>query len=319
MATRLGKHWFTIGLLLVVGVALAFPGVEEAFPRDYVVKPAIFGILLFISASLSTDSIVNSLKNIKGLAAVFLTNYVGFTVVVGAFALLPLSPGIEVGFVIVAAVPTTLASATIFTSTAKGNAALSLASTLALNALSFVLTPLVIFVLLSGHEIIFSQGQIMLLAKEMFLLVLIPVAIGQGIRKIPAVRRSKLRLPLSFSSQILILIVVLSSVAGASDLISGGIKELSLFGILLMVLLLHALMLMCGWYVSGLLRLPRYDRVAVVFSGSQKTLPLGVFLASVHFPFLSLALIPIILYHPIQLLLDSLVISYFGKSIEQRD
>jgi sodium/bile acid cotransporter 7 len=81
-------------------------------------------------------------------------------------------------------------------------------------------------------------------------------------------------------------------------------------GLRAVVLTLGASMLLLACVMGGLLlltrlmQLPSADRIAVVFCGSKKTLASGVPMAGLLFgghSALSLILLPIMLYHPLQL------------------
>jgi sodium/bile acid cotransporter 7 len=68
------------------------------------------------------------------------------------------------------------------------------------------------------------------------------------------------------------------------------------------------------------LQLPLPDRVTAVFCGSKKTLASGVPMARVLFgqnPSLGLILLPLLIYHPLQLIVGSWLASRFGQRTAQ--
>ena len=90
--------------------------------------------------------------------------------------------------------------------------------------------------------------------------------------------------------------------ATASDKAAG-----SWIAMLLAVAGIHLAMLYAGLALSRLLAIPREDRIAVAFSGSQKTLMVGLHIA-LGPPFNNgLAMLPLVAYHVCQLLLDTVV------------
>jgi sodium/bile acid cotransporter 7 len=66
----------------------------------------------------------------------------------------------------------------------------------------------------------------------------------------------------------------------------------------------HVALLGLGFTLSRLLRISRADAIAVAFSGSQKTLMVGAYLALAVGP---LAILPMVAYHAAQLVIDTLI------------
>jgi sodium/bile acid cotransporter 7 len=71
------------------------------------------------------------------------------------------------------------------------------------------------------------------------------------------------------------------------------------------------------WKVSGLLKFPYPDRAAVLFCGSKKSLMAGVPMANIIFPpaVASLIIIPLMLFHQIQLI----VCAFIAKSLAKNE
>jgi sodium/bile acid cotransporter 7 len=76
----------------------------------------------------------------------------------------------------------------------------------------------------------------------------------------------------------------------------------------------HILLLVLAFGVSGLLRMPRADSIAVAFSGSQKTMMVGAYLALAVGP---LAILPMVAYHASQLVVDTLVADWLRPRMDQ--
>jgi sodium/bile acid cotransporter 7 len=73
-------------------------------------------------------------------------------------------------------------------------------------------------------------------------------------------------------------------------------------------LAIHLGMLLAAVWGGRLLGLPRPDRIAAGFSGSQKTLLVGLDIASEYVEvFGPLALLPMVAYHVLQLLVDTVI------------
>ena len=88
---------------------------------------------------------------------------------------------------------------------------------------------------------------------------------------------------------------------------------LSARNVLLMVLAVaavHIALLASGFGLSRLLSFSPADAIAVAFSGSQKTMMVGAYLALAVGP---LAILPMVAYHAVQLVLDTLIADALRK------
>ncbi|MCH2375964.1 MAG: bile acid:sodium symporter, partial [Planctomycetes bacterium] len=76
---------------------------------------------------------------------------------------------------------------------------------------------------------------------------------------------------------------------------------------------LHVFLL--GWSYGGatLLGLEPATRTAVVYCGSQKTLPNGIYLWTTFFSSNPYGAVPLVLYHLSQLIIDTLILPIFER------
>jgi sodium/bile acid cotransporter 7 len=72
----------------------------------------------------------------------------------------------------------------------------------------------------------------------------------------------------------------------------------------------HTVLLVLGWRSAKLLNIRRADAIAVAFSGSQKTLVVGTYLAAAVGP---LVILPMVAYHAAQLIIDTLVADWLRR------
>ena len=82
----------------------------------------------------------------------------------------------------------------------------------------------------------------------------------------------------------------------------------------LLVILLHGLGLLTGLALSRAVGIGSSDRIAVAIAGSQKTLMVGLYVA-IHY-FGGLVLIPLVIYHVVQLLMDTVVADLWRRRTE---
>lgn len=210
------------------------------------------------------------------------------------------------GILVLSIMPTTITSCVVFTTMARGNVAGSVFNSLLGNLLGVVVSP-VLFTLLiarsAGVRIDWTQ------LGSIAQLIVIPLLAGLAMR--PLLRRESLQALrfLPYVSSVSLLIIVYfafcSAFAPASPLWDWSGLQMALP--FLSVLGLHLFFLASAWILGGVVRLSELDRRAALFVGPQKTVALG--LPLLHFFFASqpelagLMSIPLILYHPLQLLI----------------
>jgi sodium/bile acid cotransporter 7 len=221
-----------------------------------------------------------------------------------------LSPLMAGGLLVTAAVPCTLASASVWTRRGNGEDATSLFVTVLTNLFCFLITPLTLLLLMPQHSTsspwsssFFEQ------ATQLAKLVLIPLVLAQFAQRFHHVQRviKHRKALLSNLAQCGILIMVcFGASATAVRLPSGWNPWLELAPMIAVATALHLFALFSGWFGSSLLGLPRGERVAVAISGSQKTLMVGLQIALDY----GVSMLPMVVYHIGQLLLDTLFVAH---------
>jgi sodium/bile acid cotransporter 7 len=191
---------------------------------------------------------------------------------------------------------------------AGGNDALALLITVGSNALNFLAAPVILSLTLS-RMVAISPLSIM---RDLLIIILLPVLAGQMLRTWSYIRRGadQHQASISLLGKWMILLLVLTGIARAATRLQGqqqAFGTTSLLTLLGAVLFVHGLALLCCELTGRAAGLSRPDRLALLFAGSQKTLPAGLFVAQAFFPSFALASIPSLLYHAGQLVVDSLV------------
>jgi solute carrier family 10 (sodium/bile acid cotransporter), member 7 len=220
----------------------------------------------------------------------------------GSALLLP--PTVALGLLFLGALPSTVQSATAYSSLAGGNVAVSVVAAAFINILGvFLSAPL--FSLLAGSEAAaFDWGSL----ERIAMILLLPFVIGQAAQgKAGHLVRDHRRLA-TWMDRSAIAIAVYVAFSAAVEQGLWQLVELSDWAALL---LLVGAFLAFGfggaWLLGGALRLERGDRIAFLFAGAQKSIALGAPLASVLFPpaVAGLLLLPVLTYHLLQLVLSA--------------
>jgi len=220
-------------------------------------------------------------------------------------------PGIRDGLLYLSVLPTTISSAIILTASFRGDAATALFNSTLANLLGVVITPLWCSALFSnaGEQLppLFS------LISKIALLVILPIIVAQVLR--PRFRDTiEARKPLirSLSNAMIIFIVFASFCNSVASGMWATLPLSSIAAALLFSLVYLLLISSLVWTSSAIADPDRSQRIAAFFCGSQKTLAAGAPMASIIFAQSSpatqgLIILPLILYHSLQLFLAGIV------------
>lgn len=299
-------------LVAIVLVAALLPGPVELATRWVQMRYWVMLMLFFMALPLDTDQVAGALR--RGHVAL-LAVVVGFAVPPLLLLGLPLADlgvndEIRLGLLVAAALPTTLSSAAIWTMLAGGDVALALLCSVAANLGCVVLTPLILG-LASGAAVQFDVGQMVL---RLSLVVLVPTVAAQALRRLPPVARTvkARRSAIGNISRLLILVAVARGVARGMVRVgeTGESLAADLAVVLVVSAFLHLATLAAASGVGRLVRLGPPQRTAMALAASQKSVVVGLYVLTEFAPFrdMALVIVPIILFHPLQLVLDSVVI-----------
>ncbi len=216
---------------------------------------------------------------------------------------------LALGFFYLCALPSTVSSSVALTAAARGNVAGALFNATLSSLLGMVLTPLWIGWLLGMQTgAALPLGQVML---DLATWLLLPLALGQALRRWLGACAMRHKSKLNLVDRLTILLLVYTSFC--DSFVSGvwtGQSPLLLLGVALGCLVLLAVAFLLTSCASRALRFPLEDRIAAIFCGSKKSLAQGVPMAHLIFgttPALGVILLPILLYHPLQLVLSSVL------------
>jgi sodium/bile acid cotransporter 7 len=300
------RRWFLIFICLSLAVGFGIPGplepIADGIPRDVVAAVVLF----LMALPLDAGSILKSLRRPQGVLLAVAICY-GLVPLVAWTMSWGLPDDLAVGIMIAATVPSTLASAAVWTRHAGGNDVICLQVTSITYLLCIVVMPWWL-VQTTGQTVDIDPAR---MTTKLALLVVLPTIAGQLARLIPAVATwaTKNKTRLSSIAQLGILaIVFVGAVKGGVQIRLGrAVDPLVWFALIAAVVVLHVSMLAAGHLLGRLIGLSREDRIAVGFSGSQKTLMIGIYVAVGFYADLALAMLPMIIYHVFQLLFDTLV------------
>ncbi len=220
---------------------------------------------------------------------------------------------LRIGFFFLAVLPTTITSAIVYTSLADGNTGVALFNTTVANFAAVLITPLWMMVLVQSD--VGQMGDFATVFLKLTRLILLPFLVGQVVHyyfKETAIRHKIL---FGHINQGVIIFLVFAAFANS---VKAGIWESQGWGMLwLTALLCLALFCLVNALALLFIRLDFFtqeEKPAVFFCSTQKTLATGATFANSLFgadPTLGIILLPVIVYHPIQLVLGGLLIPWF--------
>ena len=324
----LRREWFltSLTLLIVLGLCRGRGGLGPVVSpwADRIDPRLTTAVVLFLmSLSLDSAALGRSLRAPGPVVIACLLCYGLLPLLAWGLSQVQMHPDLALGLLIAACVPSTLASASVMTRRAGGNDAVSLLATLVTNASCVVITPLWL-INTTGTSVRFDVPAMM---QSLLLAALLPTALGQAVRWIPGVRPvvDRRKPAISAIAQLFIELIVVTAALRAGiawreiSLAPASTAQLTLAAFLWMGLgavLLHLVVWWVGWKITRRLGWSEADAVGVSFSGSQKTLPVGVLVATdpatfgTSHPF---AIFPMLVFHIGQLFLDSALASWLKR------
>jgi len=324
MLSFLKNNWFIIGLLCVIVIGFNTPLISQNLDHKGIASN-IITILIFIviGVTLPTNSIKKELKTIK--VHLYLQTFI-FIIVPTYFFFTSIffqnySNGYLVyGILALAVLPTTVSSCVIFSQTSGGNTLVSIFNSAVSNILGIFLSPILLSFLLSRSSIGggLSKGEIQSILLGLIWKMLIPIIVGVVLQRVVGpIEKKKIKLCNIFSN-ILILLVVLISFSKVSSN-STFIEALPTMVVPFLYLALSHLILVGLSYLGAkVLKFSKSDTIATIFVAPQKTIALGVPMLSIYFStnpaLLGFALLPLLFYHPWQLMVAGFLRSIIAKN-----
>lgn len=304
--TLLLRHWFLIALAVVLSAGFAWPvqlaPVADVVPRSWLIATIMFLMALPMPLTQLAATVRNS-----GPAWLAVTINSGLAPILGWGAGTILPASLSTGLLIATAVPCTMASAAIWTRRGGGNEATVLLVTIITSLACFLVLPAWLWLFLRTEVAIDFTS----LALDLLLRVVLPIFAAQMLRQIGDIGgwATKHRIALSILSQVGILFMLLAGAVTSSQVLGDTSADApsALDWLLLIVAIVgvHCLLLWIGWELSRRFEFPYAEKLAVAMAGSQKTLPVGLEVAA---KFGGLTVLPMVLYHVAQLVIDTLVI-----------
>lgn len=316
MLARIFADRFVLLLLATILLASVLPVSGTAAVAAATISSAAIFLLFFLNGvRLPRDEVLHGVRNWRLQGAIFLFVF-GVMPMVGLGLshlfdnVLPAT--LALGLLFTGILPSTVQSAAAYCALAKGNVAASVVAAAIINLVGVVLSPLLFAMLAHVGEANVSGEAVGRIA----LILLLPFILGQFTQRWfkPWVDGHKSLA--TWMDRISIAIAVYVAFSGA--VVAGiwsvvRVEELAWLALALIVML--AVAFGGSWSLGGFMKLPRGDRITMLFSGGQKSIALGAPLAATIFPpaIAGMVLLPTLAYHMAQLILSAPLATHLAR------
>jgi sodium/bile acid cotransporter 7 len=317
---RVVTDWFLCGMLIATLLAYFFPGFGSAgggMHAEYVINIGVFLVFFLHGVNLSSEQISHGLKNWKLHIMVQSFTFVVFPLIwlicnqlLGSHmpALLML------GFFYLCALPSTISSSVALTGSAGGNVPAAILNASMSSVFGIFMTPWLVSLVVGTGAGGIDLGSTLL---DLSAMLLLPLVLGQLVRPFLGKFFARHKRYTNIVDKVVILLLVYA--AFCNSMVSGMWQQqgdtviLSAFigsGVLLAVILFMTTR------TTRALNFNHADEVAAVFCASKKSLAAGAPMAALIFganPGLGLILLPIMIYHPMQLIVCSVIAENYAS------
>ena len=322
-AAWLRANAFLLGLGAVTALAFAFPGpgARGGWLQPELLTNAGIALILFLQGwSLPFEKVREGAANWRLHVLVQAFTFGVFPLAGLALdAVIPViwpeaPAAIRHGFLYLCVLPSTVSSSVVFTSVARGNTAGALFNAALSNVAGVLLTPLLVQLLMRTTGQTAPIGPLLL---KITLLTLAPFALGALVRTRAAAWIDARKPWVARLSNGAILFMVYAAFCDSvADRVWQRHGAAVTVATLALAVALFAVMSLVIAATGRALRLERGDFIAGYFCAVKKTLAMGVPLAVLIFGArsdLSLILLPIMFYHPVQLLVNGVLANRWGR------
>lgn len=322
MKSKLKIDNFILALIGAIILAKIFPKpamYDGIINLSLITDVGITLIFFFYGLKLNLKNLKQDLSNWKLHLVVQLSSFILFPLLVFPFYLLLKSTDyylIVLGFFFLASLPSTVSSSVVMVSIAKGNIPSAIFNASISSLIGIFITPTLMAIVISSNTIEISDFSHIIF--KLIIQVLLPVIAGLILNRYFGKWAYRNANFLKLFDQTIILLVVYHSFSESFVL---GLFDDSSFADILLIFLGTTVLFVIAYFliqkVSTTLKFSREDKITATFAGSKKSLVHGTVMAGIIFDGFSgvgIILLPIMIYHAMQLVLVSWIAQHKAKS-----
>jgi len=320
---RRALDWFTAGMAIAVALAWLFPdpGAPGGWLHPELLTKLGVALIFFLhGVSLSFAALKEGTMRWPLHLVVQTCTFVAFPLV--GLALLWLAGGrvpadLALGFFFLCALPSTVSSSVALTAAARGNVPAAVFNATLSSLIGVFITPLWIGWMLKSGGTTMPMGDVVL---DLVKWLVAPLVAGQLLRPLLGAWAARNKKRINVVDRLTILLLVYTSFC---DSVKRGVWSSHGPGPVLATIVASLVLFFLIFTIASLacdaLRFSPPDKIAAVFCGSKKTLASGVPMAQLIFagrPGIGLILLPIMIYHPLQLLICGALANRWARRAE---
>lgn len=310
---------------IIIGKLFPEPAVfDKPVSIKFISDIGVALVFLLYGITLNLSKLKTDISNFKLHLTVQLSTFALFPLIVLPFVLW--FRGHEtwllwLGGFFMASLPSTVSTAVVLVSIAKGNVSAAIFNTSISSLLGIFVTPLLMGLIIhSGQSA--NSGEFLTIVLKLILQVLLPLTLGIFLnRYFGKWAEKKSNFIKQFNQTVILLIVY---IAFAKSFYNNQFSLLKISDLLILVVLCLLLL----WtvfqiitFACRILKFNREDTITAQFSGSQKSMIHGTVMANVIFSGMEgvgLIILPLMIYHALQLIIMGVVAQKKGSKKQNR-
>jgi sodium/bile acid cotransporter 7 len=308
---KIGVDGFIASLIAAIVLAFLFPniGLESAFfPVSQIIYYGISLVFFLYGLKFNFSQFAQGLSNWKMHVIIQTTTFILFPTLILLCKPFITDHTIWLSMFYLSALPSTVSSAVIMVSIAQGNIPASIFNASISSLAGILITPAWMSLFLSTHVQDFNAYNIY---STLVFQIILPIIIGMFLHPLIGKYALKNRATLKYFEQGIVVFVIYTSFCRSfANKIFSDYSGLTIAAICIGIIILFFTIFFLLKIISTHLLMKKEDTITVQFCGSQKSLLHGVAIASILFADSSITgfiLIPIMLYHSIQLIITGYI------------
>nr|XP_011708813.1 sodium/bile acid cotransporter 7 isoform X5 [Macaca nemestrina] len=314
---RMRKDWFMVGIVLAIAGAKLEPSIGvnggPLKPEITVSYIAVATIFFNSGLSLKTEELTSALVHLKLHLFIQIFTLAFFPATIWLFlqllSITPINEWLLKGLQTVGCMPPPVSSAVILTKAVGGNEAAAIFNSAFGSFLGIIITPLLLLLFLgSSSSVPFTS-----IFSQLFMTVVVPLIIGQIVRRYIKDWLERKKPPFGAISSSVLLMIIYTTFC---DTFSNPNIDLDKFSLVLILFIIFSIQLsfMLLTFIFSTRNNSGFtpaDTVAIIFCSTHKSLTLGIPMLKIVFAgheHLSLISVPLLIYHPAQILLGSVLV-----------
>ncbi len=314
---KLKKNWFMLGIGLVILFAKLAPWIGKKggllYPEITVKYIAVSIIFFNGGVSLKTEDLKAAFLNVKvhvfiqGFTFCFIPTFM--YVLVSMLLKSSMNEWLLKGVLIVGCMPPPVSSAVIITKAIGGNEAAAIFNSAFGSFLGIFVTPFLLFNVVG----VSSDVPIFKIVSTLTMTVVFPLIIGQIVRRYIKDWMQRTQPPFGTIGSCMLLLIIYTTFCDTfnSDMGTLAASEILITGVLILLIQISFISLIFLVSSNAKLGYTPSDIVALLFCATHKSLTLGMPMLKIIYAgdkYLPLISIPLLLYHPTQILLGGFLV-----------